>query len=197
VYDLLKRENGVSVQEVITPTKWKGLDLLPSHVDLSGAEIELAEVGGRENRLREALDRGVGAYDFVLLDTPPSLSLLTVNVFAFAREILVACQTHPYSFDALEELFDTIEAIRGEINPDLRIVGILATFFDRRTRVSQHILEKLKRDPRYSKLLFESIIRTNTTIAESAETCAPVVFTRSTCTGSLDYIALARELGTR
>ena len=112
VYDLLGPEATAAVGEAIVHTRWSGLDLLPSHVDLSGAEVELTEVEGRENRLKEALAELPSEYDFILLDTPPSLSLLTVNVFAYARHVLVPCQTHPYAFAALEELFDTIEAVK-------------------------------------------------------------------------------------
>ncbi|MBU4388158.1 MAG: AAA family ATPase, partial [Proteobacteria bacterium] len=121
-YDLIK-ERSDNAADAILKTKWKGLDLIPSHVDLAGAEVELVDVVGRENRLKEALEGIAGEYDFILIDTPPSLSLLTVNVLTFANEVLVPCQTQPYSYSALDELFDTIFAIKEEINPDLKITG--------------------------------------------------------------------------
>ena len=165
VYDLLAGNGSVAARDVVVHTGWEGLDLIPSHVDLAGAEVELIERDGRENLLKEAL-AGLGEeYDFILLDTPPSLSLLTVNVFSFAREVLVPCQTHPYAFAALEELFDTIQTVREEINPDLSIAGIVATLFDQRTRVSQRILEQLKNDERYRQLLFKTAIRVNTNLS--------------------------------
>jgi chromosome partitioning protein len=128
------------------------------------------------------------------LDTPPTLSLLTVNVFTYARFVLVPCQTHPYAFAALEELFDTIEAVKQEINPEISILGIVATFYDPRTRVSQRILTALKEDARYQSLLFQTTVRANTTIAESADVGKPVVFFRRGSFGALDYQNLSKEL---
>ena len=193
-YDLISEPGGVMVQDAIQKTSWELLHLIPSHVDLSGAEVELVDEDGRENRLKEALAPIAADYDVILLDTPPSLSLLTVNVFTCAREVIVPCQTHPYAFGALEELFDTIAAVKEAINSDLTITGVLATLFDQRTRVSQRILDKLKNDERYSPLLFQTIIRANTQIADSADVGKPVVFYRTTSFGARDYKALAKEL---
>jgi chromosome partitioning protein len=197
VYNLIKGDESIKAQDTIVTTKWHGLDLIPSHVDLSGAEVELVDEIGRENKLKDALDDINNAYDIILLDTPPSLSLLTVNVLAYAKEVLVPCQTHPYAYAALEELFDTILAIKKNINQDLSVVGVLATLFDTRTRVSHSVLEKLKNDDRYGPLLFETVIRVNTTIAESAGVGKPVVFYRQSSFGSLDYTNLAKELLTK
>ena len=194
VYDLIGNDHQKGAQEVRITSQWPGIDIIPSHVDLAGAEIELVDQPGRENRLKEALSPLRGEYDFIILDTPPSLSILTINVFAFADEVLVPCQTHPYAFGALEDLFDTIEAVKEEINDRLSIVGIVATLFDRRTRVSNQILEALRSDPRYRDLVFQGTIRMNTTITESAAVGKPVVFYRKSSFGALDYLQLAREM---
>jgi chromosome partitioning protein len=194
VYNLIMDSKSIKAAEAIMPTRWKGLDLIPSHVDLSGAEVELVDKVGRENRLKEALEGITGKYDFILLDTPPSLSLLTVNVLAYAKEVLIPCQTHPYAYAALDELFDTIFAIQENINKDLRVIGIVATLFDTRTRISHNILEKLRNDDRYADILFNTVVRINTTIAESAGVGKPVVFFRQSSYGSLDYTSLAKEL---
>jgi chromosome partitioning protein len=183
-----------TVKRAIVATRWQHLDLMPANVDLSGAEVELINEAGRENRLKDALKGVASGYDFVLLDTPPSLSLLTVNVFAYAQEVIVPCQTHPYAYGALEELFDTIAAVRKAINPKLTISGIVPTLFDRRTRVSHQVLDKLRNDDTYRALLFETVIRINTTIADSAEVGKPVIFYRSGSSGTADYRALAQEL---
>jgi chromosome partitioning protein len=135
-----------------------------------------------------------GAYDVILVDTPPSLSLLTVNVFAYAGEVLVPCQTHPYAYDALEDLFDTISIIQEGINRNLTINGIVPTFFDGRTRVSRNVMEMLRDHEVYGEILFDTVIRANTTIAESAAVARPVVFFRTTSFGARDYMALAEEL---
>lgn len=194
VYDLIKLEEPVPADGVITETGWEHLHLVPSHVDLSGIEIELASHAGRENRLKDALDPVTNRYDYVLVDTPPSLSLLTVNVLAYANHVLVPCQTHPYAYSALDELLETLAAVKQEINPRIEIMGVLATFFDRRTRVSQRILESLKSDERLQGKVFETVIRINTTIAESAYFNKPVVFFRRSSSGAKDYLALADEI---
>ena len=194
VYDLIAGEQSAKTADVIVSTMWEGLDLIPSHIDLAGAEVELVDVVCIENKLKEALKSVSSEYDFILLDTPPSLSLLTVNVFAYAKEVLVPCQTHPYAYEALDELFDTIFAIKGGINPDLTVTGIVATLFDTRTRISHNILGKLKTDERYKNLILDTVIRANTTIAESAGVGKPVIFFRQNSYGSTDYMNLAREL---
>jgi len=193
-YDLISTDTAHTVADAIVHTPWNGLDLIPANADLAGAEIELVNEEGRENRLKDALADIKDAYDFILLDTPPSLSLLTVNVLSFAREVLVPCQTHPYAFDALSELFETIDIVRDEINPEIAVSGVLATFYDKRTRVSQTILDKLKSDPRYQKLLFDTVIRSNITIAESAGVGKPIVFYRKGSYGAGDYRDLAEEV---
>ncbi len=194
VYDLIQEPGAVSARDAVMQTPWDGLHLIPGHVDLAGAEVEFMDVAGRENLLKESMADLPEDYDFVLLDTPPSLSLLTVNVFAFARQVLIPCQTHPYAYGALSELCDTVEAIREEINPKIALLGVVPTFFDSRTRVSQQVLSQLQSDPRYKDLLFKTVVRANTTIAESAAAGKPVVFYRRGSFGAIDYNDLAEEL---
>ncbi len=194
VYDTIRNSNSVPAESAIWHTPWEHLHLLPSHVDLSGVEIELATKIGRENRLKKALEPVVDQYDFILLDTPPSLSLLTVNVLACAREVLIPCQTHPYAYAAMDELLETISVIREEINPDIEVLGVIPTFFDSRTRVSNRILEELQKDERFQNKLFNTVIRINTTIAESAYHKKPVVFFKRSSTGAQDYLALTDEI---
>jgi chromosome partitioning protein len=194
VYDLVQRPGSVPVTQSIISTAWEGLDVIPGDVDLAGAEVELLDVEGRENLLKDALKDLPETYDFVLLDTPPSLSLLTVNVFSYVRKVLIPCQTHPYAYSALAELCDTVEAIKEEINSHIDILGIVPTFYDSRTRVSQQVLARLKGDERYRDLLFKTVIRANTTIAESAAVGRPVVFYRKNSHGAIDYKELAEEL---
>ncbi len=194
VYDLIRPSEKIDAPAAVVQTRWENLELIPSHVDLAGTELELADVEGRENQLKEAMAVLNGDYDYILLDTPPSLSLLTVNVFVYAREVLVPCQTQPYAYDALEDLFDTISMVQEEVNPSLKITGIVPTFFDQRTRVSQNIMTKLRETAPYRDVLFNTTIRANITIAESADVNKPVVFYRSKSFGAQDYLALADEL---
>lgn len=196
VYDLIKGKEGVSAQDAVISTAWEGLDLIPSHPDLAGAEVELVEddTESRQNRLEQALEALNQNYDFILVDTPPSLSLLTINVLTYADEILVPCQTHPFAYEALSELFDTIKLVKEALHPKLRISGVLATFFDPRTSVCHKILEKLRTDERTKDLLYNTVIRTNTTIADSALVEKPVVFYRAGSYGAIDYNDLADEV---
>ncbi len=194
VYNMLSDPWQVTAATVIKTTPWQGLDLIPSHMDLSGAEVELVDREGRENSLKTAMAAINNRYDFILVDTPPSLSLLTVNVLAYVRELIIPCQTHPYAFIALTELFDTIKAVKAQINPKLTITGIVPTFVDLRTRVSNMILEKLQETDFTKDLLFKTQIRTNTTIADSAIVGKPVVFYRGGAFGAVDYADLAAEV---
>lgn len=194
VYDIVGSPDGIAASSAIISTQWEGLDLIPSHVDLSGAELELVDEPGRESRLKAGLDSIKNNYDFIILDTPPSLSLLTVNVLVFAKEVFVPCQTHPYAYAALDSLVETIRSVRENMNPGLRITGVIATFYDKRTRVGHSVLQTLKKDKRFSNKLFETIIRSNITIAESAYYGKPVIFYDKHSYGAVDYTNLAREV---
>ena len=197
VYEMMTEADAFPFDAVVRKTKWKGIDILPANADLSGAEVELVEVEGRENCLKDAMAGVNGNYDFIIVDTPPSLSLLTVNVFSYAREVLVPCQTQPYAYSALDELFDTIEAVTENINPDLSVTGVLATFYDPRTRISRDIMARLKTEKRTRDLLYDAVIRTNTTVAESTDVGKPIVFYRTTSRGARDYKDLAKEVLSR
>ncbi|MDY6832861.1 MAG: AAA family ATPase [Thermodesulfobacteriota bacterium] len=194
VYDLIVGTEDVSAGDTIVQTQWENLDLLPSHPDLAGAEVEIIDTPGRERKLAQALADVEDAYDFVLVDTPPSLSLLTVNVFAYVREVIIPCQMHPYSYAALESLFDTLDIIREGINSDLSVAAIVPTFYDKRTGLSEMIREKLLKDGRYSDFVSQAVIRTNTAVAYSTEAGKPVVFASRRSYGAWDYTRLAEEL---
>lgn len=194
VYNLISEPGEHDPSDAIVQTAWEKIHVLPSHPDLSGAEVEFVDEDGRENRLKEAVSDISGQYDFVLVDTPPSLSLLTINVFAMASEVLVPCQTHPYAYKALDSLFDTIGAVQEEINPDLDILAIVATFFDRRTRVGRDILERLQSDSRYKNYLLPIPVRVNTAVAASSDAGIPVVFSAKSSNGAQDYTAVAEAL---
>lgn len=193
-YDIITNSDEIDPNKAIIHTQWEGLDVIPSTAELVGADIELYDKEGREEKLQEGLKKLTSHYDFILLDTAPSLSLLTVNVFAYATEVLIPCQTHPYSYNALAELFDTLDMIKDEINPAIKITGIVATFYDHRTKICRNVLEKMQADDKYKHLLFNTKIRVNTTIADSAEAGVPIVFYKPNSHGARDYNDLAEEL---
>jgi chromosome partitioning protein len=192
-YDLIVNGRELDIAEVAVKTAWDGLDMIPGHGNLAGIQLELHKQDGRITRLREAMDGLVLDYDFVLIDTPPSLSLLSLNALACANEVLIPCQAQPYAYKALEELCDTIAILKQDINPDMDITGIVLTFFDRRTRISEKIFQQLRNDVRYQDLLLNAVIRVNTTIAESAMEEQPLVFYKKNSNGARDYLALAEE----
>lgn len=193
-YDIIKNFKSINPDEAIHKTDWENLYVIPGHGDLAGLELELVSQMGRENRLKKSLELLTESFDFIIVDSPPSLSLLTVNVFAYSKEVVIPCQTHPFSFDALGNLFETIEAIQEDINPEIKITGIIPTFFDGRTKVSRVIKDKLTNEERYKNLIFDTAIRTNTTIAESTNSKVPVVFYDAKSRGCEDYLALAKEI---
>jgi len=124
------------LSEAVLPTEIPGLSIVPSGVDLSGAEIELVEMGRREQRLADALSTAVGAYDYVLIDCPPSLSLLTVNALVAAHAVMVPLQCEFFALEGISHLVKTIERVRQSLNPNLELQGIVLTMFDKRNNLS-------------------------------------------------------------
>ncbi|MBF0496140.1 MAG: ParA family protein [Deltaproteobacteria bacterium] len=194
VYDLIMNPAKQDPGKAVRPTKWPNLFVLPASKDLSGAEVELVSKIGRENQLRKGLAPIENDYDIILFDTPPSLSLLTVNVLAFSRRTVVACQTHPYSFAALDRLFEIIELIKENINPELSICGVAATLYDQRTKVARDVLQQLQDGEATRDLLFKTVIHSNTSLAECSARGCPIAFEQRTNRGAMEYQALAEEI---
>lgn len=194
VYDLISTPDKLSVESTIISTDWQGVDLIPAHPDLAGAEVELVNQIGRENQLKKGLSPIVSKYDFILLDTPPSISLLTVNVLSFAKEVLIPCQTHPLALMALERLFETVDLVKDNINSQLMVRGVVPTLYDRRTKVNQETLTRLKSGEKTASLVFNTIIRINTLIAESAQRGIPIIYLSRNSHGAEDYISLTKEV---
>jgi chromosome partitioning protein len=197
VYDLLVQPRKFSVtraEDVVVRTAWPRLDLLPSHVNLAGAELQIANRLGREALLRKSLLALSALYDYVLIDTPPSLSLLTVNALVAASEVLVVVRPEPWSLDGVDNLLDTIDAIRQELNPTLVITGVVATGVDSRVMLAREILIRLDRNPRLTGLLLRSTVRRNVALAEASGAGVPVLVHAPRSHGAEAYRALAREL---
>lgn len=193
VYNLLL-SNETNAQTVIYPTKFKNLHIIPSHIDLSSAEIEMVPLYGREFLLKKRLADIVQDYDFIIIDCPPSLSLLMVNALTTAKELLIPVQAHHFALEGLSKLMDIFDIIKGEMNEDLNLLGVVVTMFDPRTRVSKDALNTLKQNPRIKNKLFNTIVHTNVKLVESGKKGLPIIYYRKNCHGSKAYTALAKEI---
>ena len=191
-YDVLLGEAALS--EAVVHSNIPGLDVVPATVDLSGAEIELVEFKDRSGRLREAL-AGHTAHDICFIDCPPSLGLLTLNALTAADTLLVPLQCEFFALEGLSQLLQTVETVQQRFNPDLGIVGVALTMFDRRNRLTDQVAEDVRGC--LGNLVFESVIPRNVRLSEAPSHGLPALIYDHACTGSRAYMALARELITR
>jgi chromosome partitioning protein len=193
-YDLLVGSCGVA--EAAIATRVPRLDIVPSTVDLSGAEIELVDLERRAHRLDMALsDAPPGRWDIVLIDCPPSLGLLTVNAMSAAASLLVPLQCEFFALEGLSQLLQTIERVRARFNPDLQILGVALTMYDKRNRLSEQVAQDVRAC--LGKLVFETIIPRNVRLSEAPSHGVPALIYDHRCPGSEAYIGLARELMAR
>lgn len=190
VYDVLVR--GLPPAEAIVKTNVKGLDLLPSHIDLSGAELELAGVIGREGVLKHALEALPNPYDFILIDCPPSLGLLAVNALNVSKEVVIPIQAEFFALEGVGKLLNTIRVVKERLNPELAVTGVVLTMFDSRKNLCQDVAEKVARH--FEKEIFETKIRENVKLAEAPGYGMPVTLYDPRSPGSLNYQELAREV---
>jgi len=180
-------------EDVILNTKIQGLDIIPSNIDLSGAEIELVGVVGRETVLREYLGNVLDRYDYVLIDCPPSLGLLTLNVLTLAREIFIPLQTEFFALQGVSKLLDTHEVVRKRLNKNLEITGIIFCMYTSRTRLCKEVIEKV-REHFAKDQVFDTVIRKNVKLSESPSHGKPIVSYAPSSHGSEDYMSLAKEV---
>jgi chromosome partitioning protein len=179
--------------EVILNTKIKGLDIIPANIDLSGAEIELVGVVGRETVLKEYLGNILGRYDYVLIDCPPSLGLLTLNVLTLVHEIFIPLQTEFFALQGVSKLLDTHEVVRKRLNKNLEITGIIFCMYTSRTRLCREVVEKV-REHFAKDQVFDTVIRKNVKLSESPSHGKPIVSYAPSSHGSEDYMSLAKEV---
>ena len=178
--------------EVLCQTELPQLLLIPSTKDLVGIEIELVGADRREYRLKDAL-AGVGEhYDYVLLDCPPSLGLLTLNALTAADSLLIPIQSEYYALEGLSAILETMRLVQQSINPALRLEGIVVTMFDSRNRISHQVFDDIK--AHFPDKLFRTIIRRNVRLSESPSYGKPICLYDATSTGAQDYRDLAKEL---
>jgi chromosome partitioning protein len=189
-YDVLIRE--ASVADCSMPTRVPRLELLPAVVDLSGAEVEMVALPDRAHRLDMAMRAVAGSYDICLIDCPPSLGLLTVNALVAARHLLVPLQCEFFALEGLSQLLQTVERIRGAFNPDLAILGVALTMFDRRNNLSQAVAQDVRACLGHA--VFETIVPRNVRLSEAPSHGLPALIYDLKCSGSEAYVRLAREL---
>jgi chromosome partitioning protein len=189
-YELLT--GACTIDEAVTPTRVPGLDLIPATVDLSGAEIELVEMEERTHRLDRALASAPGRWDICLIDCPPSLGLLTINALVAARSVLVPLQAEFFALEGLSQLLHTIERVRARFNPQLMVLGVAITMFDRRNNLSSQVADDVRAC--LGNLVFETIIPRNVRLSEAPSHGVPALIYDHRCAGSEAYISLAREL---
>ncbi|MBV8030523.1 MAG: ParA family protein [Betaproteobacteria bacterium] len=169
-----------------------GYDLLPSNRELAGAEVELVELPSRESRLKTALERVAPEYDFVLIDCPPSLSLLTVNALAAAQRVLIPMQCEYYALEGLSDLVGTIKRVRGHLNPRLEIAGLLRTMYDPRNTLSQQVSQQL--ETHFGDKVYRTMVPRNVRLAEAPSHGVPAVLLDSSSKGAQAYLGLADEI---
>ena len=166
--------------------------IIPSDIDLSGAELELVDQPRRSHRLRDALRNGSVAYDYVLIDSPPSLGLLTLNALVAADAVLVPLQCEFFALEGLSTLLRTIERVRDSLNPQLKIQGVVLTMFDRRNNLSGQVADDVRRF--FGDTVYDTMIPRNVRVSEAPSYGKPVLIYDHRCTGSRAYMALAREI---
>ena len=181
-----------SVDEVALVAEASGYMLLPSNADLTAAEVELMEMSQREQALNKALAAVVDEYDYILIDCPPSLNMLTVNALVAARSVLIPMQCEYYALEGLTALLDTIEQIRANFNPQLQIEGLLRTMFDSRNNLANDVSDQLIHH--FGDKVYRTVVPRNIRLAEAPSHGMPVIVYDKSCTGALSYLALAGEL---
>ncbi|MGI6161758.1 MAG: ParA family protein [Christensenellales bacterium] len=190
VYDVLI--NGEDISNCIIDTCVKGLDLLPATMRLAGAEIELVSTLAREHVLKNALKHVRRHYDYIFIDCPPSLGLLTINALTCADTLLVPIQCEFYALEGLSELMNTVKLIRKALNPSLGVEGVVLTMFDSRTNLSNQVVDEVKKF--FKNKVYKTVIPRNVRLGEAPSFGLPITLYDPKCIGALAYTDLAGEL---
>lgn len=190
VYDLLLGECGI--KDAVLPDVFERLSLLPSHIDLAAAEIELIGKEEKEFILKKALDQVKEEYDFIMIDCPPSLNLLTINSMCAGDTVLVPIQCEYYALEGLTQLMHTIQLVKDRLNPDLEIEGVVFTMYDARTNLSLQVVENVKNN--LNQNIYKSIIPRNVRLAEAPSYGMPITEYDPKSTGAESYLLLAEEV---
>ncbi|CAI2563803.1 Sporulation initiation inhibitor protein Soj [Apilactobacillus kunkeei] len=190
VYDILVNEEPIS--EAIIPSKHEGLDIVPATIQLSGADIELTPQMARETRLLNALKSVSDQYDYVLVDCPPSLGLITVNAFTASDSILIPVQTEYYALEGLSQLLNTVQLVKKHFNPDLDVEGVLLTMYDSRTKLGQQVNDEVRKY--FGDKVYDTIITRNVRLSEAPSYGLPIIDYDPNSKGSELYMQFAKEV---
>ena len=193
LYDVVLGD--VPLMDVVRPTAIQGCWIAPASVSLAGAEVELAGVDQRERRVARNLDGAVDAFDYVLLDCPPSLGLLTVNALTAANSVLIPTQCEYYALEGLSQLIATLNLVRDNLNPALEIKGVVLTMYDARTNLSADVAAEVR--AHLGKAVFETVVPRSVRLSEAPSFGMPIALYRADSRGALAYAELARELRAR
>lgn len=184
--------NEVEPRDIILNTETPNLDLMPAHIDLVGAEIEMINLPNREKMMKIALSKIRDDYEFIILDCSPSLGLITINALTAADSVIIPVQCEYFALEGLGKLLNTIKIIQSRLNPDLDIEGFLLTMYDSRLRLSNQVVEELK--THFQQMVFDTIIQRNTRLGEAPSFGQTIIMHDASCKGAISYLNLAREL---
>jgi chromosome partitioning protein len=190
LYDCMVGE--ATAADVILKSEMAHLDLIPSHIDLVGAEIEMINYPNREGILKTVLEAVSSQYDFIIIDCSPSLGLITVNALVAADSVVVPVQTEFFALEGLGKLLNTVKIVQNRLNTELQIEGILMTMYDGRLRLCNQVVSEVRRH--FDEMVFESIIHRNTKLSEAPSFGKPAILYDSDSKGSVNYLNLAKEI---
>lgn len=184
--------NEVTPRDIILSTSNPNLDLLPAHIDLVGAEIEMIELPNREHRFKQMIETIIDDYDFIVIDCSPSLGLITVNSLTAADSVIVPVQCEYFALEGLGKLLNTIKIVQTRLNENLAIEGILLTMYDTRLRLANQVVEEVR--THFQQMVFETVIHRNTKLGEAPSFGESIIMHDASCKGSVNYLNLAREI---
>ena len=190
IYDCLVNE--ADPRNTILETKNPNLDILPAHIDLVGAEIEMINLPNREYMLKHALEKIKDDYDFIIIDCSPSLGLITINALAAADAVIIPVQCEYFALEGLGKLLNTIKIVQGNINEELEIEGILLTMYDTRLRLANQVVDEVR--THFQELVFETLIHRNTRLGEAPSHGETIIMHDAASKGAINYLNLAREV---
>jgi chromosome partitioning protein len=190
VYDCLI--NDVDPRDIIVSTENPNLDILPAHIDLVGAELEMINLQEREFMLKKALAKIKDDYDFIIIDCSPSLGLITVNSLSAADSVMIPVQCEYFALEGLGKLLNTIKIVQGRLNPELEVEGIVLTLYDTRLRLANQVVDEVKKH--FQELVFDTIIHRNTRLGEAPSFGETIIMHDASCKGSINYLNFAREI---